>query len=123
MLRALGSRWTQMTARAVAFAAASLSLLGCRGDRIAGVALLAPGTGETRFTSDKQLSLWSDWSGEWQGGSKSHLPLAYEIDVLQGGALVGKVSCDTRSTRQAVCGGGSNFFRATHWRLRGRNAV
>ncbi len=110
MLVPNGSGPAQTIVRALALAALCLGLLGCRGDRIAGVAMLAPGTGEARFTSDKTLSLWSDWSGEWEGGTKSHLPLAYEIEVLQGGAVVGKVSCDTKSIRQSVCSGGSSIF-------------
>lgn len=72
--------------------------------------MTSPGTGETRFTTDKAIALWSDYGGEWEGGSKSHLPLAYDIEVLQGGAVVGKVSCDTRSVRQSVCSGGSSIF-------------
>lgn len=94
--------------RLVVVIAASVGLLGCRGDKIATVVLAGPGTAEVRFASEKTVTLWSDWEGEWKGGTRSKLQLAYEVEVLQAGILVGKVGCDTISVLESVCSGGSN---------------
>lgn len=76
---------------------------GAEVDKIATVTLAGPGTAEARYTSEKTLTVWSDWTGEWRGTSRSKLQLAYDIELLQGGKSVGKVSCDTSSVKSSFC--------------------
>ena len=78
---------------------------GCRGKAVGTAALRGNGTATAQFqSSGKQLVLWADTDGEWQGASKSHFPAHYEIDVLAKGVRVAHVSCDSASASTSVCG-------------------
>ena|SRR5438105_1765487 len=82
-------------------------LAGCRGDLLASAKLPGPGTAQTRFDSGKDVELWSAFDGQWEGNASSKYskpPLAYQIEVLQGGDVVGKVTCVTATSSSRVCG-------------------
>jgi hypothetical protein len=90
-----------------ALALGCLVALGCRGKLIASVSLSGPGTAEARFQPGKTTRLWADFNGEWTGpGSKSSRPpIAFDIDVLQGGKSVGKLTCQPDNGGTSVCSG------------------
>jgi hypothetical protein len=82
-----------------------LVMAACRGKLVATAELHGAGTAEARFhATGAPLILWADTDGKWRGNSKSHLPVHYDVDVLAGGANSGHVSCDTKDSRQSVCG-------------------
>lgn len=90
--------------------AAALALVGCRGEKVATVELAGPDiTAETKFTTTKQVVLWSDWDAVWKGRKNMDFPVSYKVDVLQAGALVGTVSCDTKSSSQGTCKPGADM--------------
>jgi hypothetical protein len=99
-------------------------LAGCRGELLATAKLNGPGTAETRFTTSKAVDLWSDFDGSWEAHSSSRYsapPLNYDVQVVQGGNVVGQVSCTTVGTTQRVCGGftrvGSSFSGNCEFRM------
>jgi hypothetical protein len=93
-------------------ASASLALFGCRGKLLATAHLTSPGTAEVHFRgSSKSFSLWSDYDGTWTGAHKhSRMPLHYDIEVLENGKSLAKLSCNTESSGgTAVCGSETTF--------------
>jgi hypothetical protein len=81
-----------------------LFLAGCRGELLATAKLPGPGIADARFTAGREVELWSDFAGKWEGRYRSAMPLAYDLDVFQGGLLVGQVECTTASASTRVCG-------------------
>ena len=96
--------------RALPLLGSAVLLVGCRGDLIATAVLAKPGTTEVRYTDARGVALWSDWEGEWNGGKRSALPIAYDIEVFQGGAKVGSVSCNANDNSQSICGTSTTIF-------------
>lgn len=88
---------------------------GCRGKLIATATLHAPGKATTTFSaSGRKLSLWADTDAKWKGPKSSKPMVAYEIDVKQGGTILGHVSCSTEDRGgTSVCGSVTNTF-GTH---------
>lgn len=90
--------------------ALALALVGCRGEKVATVELAAPGvTAETKYTTTKQVVLWSDWDAVWNDRKNMSFPVVYTVDVWQAGALVGTVTCDTASASEGTCKPGANL--------------
>jgi hypothetical protein len=78
-------------------------LVACRGDVVTTAVLTAPGTVTARFTFAKPVALWAHAAGVWGGSGQSMLQVVYEIDVEQGGVVVGHVSCSTSKSTTSVC--------------------
>jgi hypothetical protein len=70
---------------------AALSLVAC-GKEIGRIALHDEGQGETvvQATAGKKLALWTVLDVKYTG----HLAARYDVELLQDGAVVGKVLCD-----------------------------
>jgi hypothetical protein len=84
---------------------ALLAAAGCRGAPIATVRLNGPGTAEGHFTANQPIELWSAYAGNWEGPSKrSPMLLSYDIEVVQNGNVVAKLTCHTQGTTERVCG-------------------
>lgn len=81
----------------------AITLSGCRGDVVTTAVLTAPGTSVARFTYAKPVVLWAHGAGIWGGTATSMVQLVYEIDVEQGGVVVGHVSCATSSSITSIC--------------------
>jgi hypothetical protein len=100
---------TRSPALLASLALACAGLFGCRGKLLATASLSGPGTAEARFTPGKNMRLWADYDGEWTGGGgskHSKPPLKYDIDVLQGGKSLGRITCTTPSNGGTkVCSG------------------
>jgi len=96
----------------LALAVLALSLGGCRGKLVTRAELHAPGNATARFHAGagQKLRLWADTEGTWTGSKSSHFPVAYTVDVQQGGKSLGRIQCDTRQSGMAVCGSSSNIF-------------
>ena len=106
-------RLSRLSLVVVSCLAASSMLVGCRGDKLATVELAGPDVvGEAKFTTTKQVVLWSDWDAVWKGRRNMDFPVTYKVEVLQAGALVGTVTCDTKSNSQGTCKIGVNFSEA-----------
>ena len=85
-------------------------LVACRGEKIATVQLAGPDVvGEAKLTTTKPVVLWSDWDAVWKGRKNMDFPVSYKVDVLQDGALVGTVACDTASASQGTCKPGADM--------------
>jgi hypothetical protein len=82
---------------------AASALVSCRGDVVTTATLTAPGTAVARFTYAKPVVLWAHAAGVWGGSGESILHAVYEIDVEQGGVVVGHVSCSTLKSTTSVC--------------------
>lgn|GEM_PF-2040542 len=71
--------------------------------------LTGPGVAETRFSAATKVELWSDFEGKWEGRGRSlPMPLAYDIEVIQGGEKVGQVICSTAGASTKVCSSAIN---------------
>jgi len=91
----------------VVAASAAFGLAGCRGKLLATAHLTAPGSAEVHFRGGgKSYKLWSDYEGSWRGSQKNaRMPLHYDVEVIQNGKSLAKLSCDTESNGgTAVCG-------------------
>lgn len=94
-----------MHKRTILAVVALLTLPGCRGKQVARVELRAAGSAEGRFVPGAApLLLWADLDGKWQGNKNSKMPVLYRIDVLQGGAPLASLTCDTTQGLTSVCG-------------------
>ena len=86
-----------------------------RGPVVAKAELTQPGTAETRFIhqSGAGYILWATLSGKHrsnQGRASSTMPIIYDVDVVEPGKPVVRITCDARSTTMAVCGSQTNLF-------------
>ena len=83
----------------------SLILTACRG-KLAGTATLTGnGEAEARFQSTGgKLTLWADTDGKWEGGENSHMDVRYDIEILQQGKTIGRLTCNTADVSTSVCG-------------------
>ena len=90
----------------------ALVLVGCRGKLIATASLHGPGKATTTFSATgRKLTLWADTDAKWNGSKNSKPNVAYEIDVKQGGKVLGHVSCSTDDRGgTSVCGTHTNTF-------------
>lgn len=95
-----------------ALAGLALALAGCRGKLLSKAELRAPGTATVRFTaaSGQSYKLWADTEGVWKGSRHAPFPVAYTVDVQQGGKSIGKIECETQLGSTAICGSESNTF-------------
>ena len=84
-------------------------LVGCRGDRLTTIALAGPGTAEGKYTAGPDVVLWADTEGEWVGTKNSKLSIVYDVEVLQAGAKVGQIVCETSTGTQSFCGFATSF--------------
>jgi hypothetical protein len=81
------------------------SLVGGRGELIVTARLKSAGTSEARFVATGQtVALWAQLDGSFSrnAGSKTLnkiLPVAYEIDVIQGGKVLRHLSIETQTPR------------------------
>lgn len=91
---------------------AALVACGCRGKLLARAELRAPGTATVRFVPapKERYRLWADTEGIWTGPDETPFPVAYDVQVKQGGKVLGRVACDSRTSSGGVCGGESNLF-------------
>ena len=97
--------------RGVRFALAAIavlvSLAGCRGKVLASAELTGPGIAEAQFiATGGKATLWADLDGAWSGTKNSQMEVRYEVELVQNGATIGSLVCDTKANRgsSSVCG-------------------
>ncbi len=103
---------TAPMALAVVLSAAGLA--GC-GKEIGRIVLRGEGQGETTIqaTGGKKLALWTSLDVKYQGD----LIARYEVELLEGGAVVGKTSCDPLDVNVKTSARETNFNgdRSVSW--------
>lgn len=90
----------------VAVAVLAPGLAGCRGKLLGTVPLKGPGAATARVTvGAKPPILWADMDGKWKGPKSSKMDVSYDVEVVRGGASVGKIACSTTNHGgTTVCG-------------------
>lgn len=88
---------------------------GCRGKLVATASLRNAGAVDIKFRPPgKKLVLWADTDMKWKGPKTSKPDVSYEIEIMQGGKVVNKVSCSTNERAgTSICGSHSNIM-GTH---------
>ena len=72
-----------------------------RGPLVARLELFGAGSAASSFTATgESYSLWATLDGDWRsvGGGKTNrgvMPVVYEVDLVQGGKVIGHVQADT----------------------------
>ena len=81
------------------------ALAGCRGALLGKAELHGEGTAEARFQkAQKPVVLWGHVEGKWRGGKNDKLPVVWDVEVVQEGKTVGRVTCDVDDVRSTLCG-------------------
>lgn len=78
------------------------ALVGCRGEEIARVKLTKPGDSGDASWDGKPAKVWADYTGKWKG-DKTRPGLTYDVEIVEGGAVVKSTTCDTSTCSTSVC--------------------
>jgi hypothetical protein len=88
--------------RGVGVGLVMVAVAGCRGEEVARVKLSKPGDSGDASWDGKPVKVWADYQGKWKG-DKTRPGLTYDVEVVEGGAVVKSTTCDTSTCSTSVC--------------------
>ena len=89
----------------------ALLLVACRGKIAGTVPLAGDGDAEANIqTTGGKLTLWADTDGKWEGSENTKIDIRYDIEILQQGKSLARLTCQTSDANTSVCGTHTNIM-------------